>query len=149
VQHSSLTSFTSALSDDFLLYYLYHGVSTRWSGFPGNPDHPSHHSPDYRGTTVTKNLTDRIAIKQTGALRYLHITKQQNTADPQYYSTFLAFSSSKVTRKPAAFCRAVKIHVTRKVALPLGYEARRTKTCLDLYITPEQNQTHLMNTQQP
>ena len=40
VPFSALRSYTTALSDDFFVCYLFHALSPRWSSFPGNPEHP-------------------------------------------------------------------------------------------------------------
>ena len=49
----TVRSFTLALNDDFFIGYMYRGMSPKWPGFMGNPDHPSSpYIPDDQGTAI-------------------------------------------------------------------------------------------------
>jgi hypothetical protein len=59
------------MSDDFFCY-LYHGASSRCSGQPCNPDHPSPHNPDdlgIRSLWTTDHIKPPVVLRETSPPR--------------------------------------------------------------------------------
>jgi antibiotic biosynthesis monooxygenase (ABM) superfamily enzyme len=67
----------------YVTSHIHHGCSHRWFVFPGNPEHPSPHSPAYKGTNViivivkiiatSQNLLHEIYLNQIQFFQYLVI----------------------------------------------------------------------------